>query len=190
MSLNIQHRPLSSALGCVLLAVLLSAGFLVCMLNSGDPECAFGGCSLYSGATVFGASLFTWGAGVFGLLICALPTRYFRTFSILAVAADVPLLVWQVIFGPCGKCLLVAGLLLSTILVAGWGEHPRRSTKMVLCIAAALLCINLGSLVGNTVRPWLIEQIRTTSALQGLRVFLPPVPLLPLQDRFFGSPAR
>lgn len=184
MSLIIQPRP-ASALGCLLSGVLLSAGLVLCLFNSwADGQCSLGGCSLYSGASLWGASLFAWGAGLFGLLICALPTRYFHMASLLAVGADVPLLAWQVIFGPCGRCLLVAVLLLSNAFVAGWSDDPRRSAKAVLCVAAALLCINLGSLAGSTVRPWLTEQIRTTSVLRGLRVFLPPDQLR-LQDKFF-----
>ena len=87
---------------------------------------------------VFGASLFAWGVGTFGLLICALPTRYFSTISFLALSADVPLLLWQVIYGPCGKCLLVAGLLVANALVITWGGFPvRRSCKIALRVAAA-----------------------------------------------------
>lgn len=190
MTLISQHRPASSALGCLLSGVLLSVGIVLCLFNSWATECSLGECSLYSGAMVFGASLFAWGAGTFGLLICALPTRYFSTISFLALSADVPLLLWQVIYGPCGKCLLVAGLLVANALVITWGGFPvRRSCKIALRVAAALLCINLSALVGNAVRPWLTEQISTTPALKELRIFLPPSRLL-LQDQFTGSSAQ
>ena len=131
------------------------------------------------------------GAGTFGLLICALPTRYFSTISFLALSADVPLLLWQVIYGPCGKCLLVAGVLVANALVITWGGFPvRRSCKIALRVAAALLCINLSALVGNAVRPWLTEQISTTPALKELRIFLPPSRPLLFQDQFTGSSGR
>lgn len=175
MTLIIQHRPASSALGCLLSGVLLSAGIVLCLFNSwaDGPECSLGGCSLYSGATVFGASLFAWGAGVFVALIFALPTRHFRTVSLLAVAADVPLLAWQVIFGPCGKCLLVASLLLINAHAAGWGLTAQKTATRVLCVAAMLLCVNIGTLTGEAIRPWLTEHIRTVPLLEGLRPFLP-----------------
>ena len=70
MTLICQHRPASSALGCLLSGVLLSVGLVLCLFNSWATECSLGECSLYSGAMVFGASLFAWGAVTFGLLIC------------------------------------------------------------------------------------------------------------------------
>lgn len=78
MTLICQHRPASSALGCLLSGVLLSVGLVLCLFNSWATECSLGECSLYSGAMVFGASLFAWGAVTFGLLICALPNAVFQ----------------------------------------------------------------------------------------------------------------
>lgn len=189
MSLIFEERRASSALGCLLSGVLLSAGIMLCLFNWAEgPECSQRGCSLYSEATIFGASLFAWGTGVFVVLIFALPTRYFRLFALLAVAADVPLLAWQAIFGPCGKCLLVAGLLLINAHVAGWSAFSvRKSTPIALRIAAVLLCLNIGILTAEAIRPWLTEQIRATPTLEGLRRFLPPVQNLQWQSANFGS---
>ena len=46
MTLICQHRPASSAQGCLLSGVLLSVGLVLCLFNSWATECSLGECSL------------------------------------------------------------------------------------------------------------------------------------------------
>lgn len=156
-------------------AVVLSAGLLLCMWAAwgAGQACDLRECSLYRNATVFGVSLFVWGAGLFTLLILLLPTWQYPQCSLLAVAADVPLLAWQAMMGPCGKCLAVAALLLLNACLALHIGPPLRARKAIVGTAAVLLVFNILTLALEAGRPWVVRQVRSVEYLEELRPFLP-----------------
>lgn len=117
---NRNRRPLPT-----ILAALLGLVFCILRANGVEVLCATAGCRIYSGYTLFGLSIYVYGAIGFGLiLVLALGAgrnsllRGVLYLSLLAgLGLDFLFLGWQFFFWTCLSCLVVA--LLFGVAAAG-----------------------------------------------------------------------
>lgn len=147
--------------------------FAVCLIEalgggySIGSICATAGCSLTSGVSLFGVSLYYFGAlALAGYIVLALVCRtwYLLLFSILFVAIDTLLLTYLALGSPCISCLIVGTLFFTLFLLAwkghfGWffrGHHWGWLRKAAVVVCGLWICAaapNLLGVVQETVAP-------------------------------------
>ncbi|CAK7027364.1 MAG: hypothetical protein DELT_02629 [Desulfovibrio sp.] len=146
--------------------VLIASGFLFCLIilaNGGAITCAGGGCSLYAGLEFLGLSFYAWGTMLFAMLLFAWGKSWFYRASLLALAADIPFLIWQGFMVPCTSCMTVSVLLTLNALMARAPARafgPVRSgmaRRLVIFAATALIVCGLINLCKETTAPWSIN---------------------------------
>lgn len=152
--------------------VLAVSGFLFCLItlaNGGTINCTGGGCSLYADMELMGLSFYAWGTVLFAVLLFAWGKSWFYSASMLALAADVPFLVWQGFMTPCSSCLTVSVLL---TLIACSARAPARAfgpvkggaaRRLVIFAAIVLIACGFFNLVKETTAPWSITARGDTS---------------------------
>ncbi|NMC50524.1 MAG: hypothetical protein GYA47_14030 [Desulfovibrio sp.] len=100
------------------------AGVLLCVtqaLGYGEEMCLTQGCALHEGTTVFGLSLWWWGAGTFaGLFALGLlgRTAWTRLAALACLAVDVVFFAIMALTAPCLTCLAAGGLFFLVLLAA------------------------------------------------------------------------
>lgn len=152
--------------------VLVVSGFLFCLItmaNGGAINCTGGGCSLYANMELMGLSFYAWGTILFAVLLLAWKKNWFHSVSMLALAADIPFLIWQGFMVPCSSCLTVSVLLTLNACVA---RAPARAfgpvrgsamRRLVIFVAIALIACGFLNLIKETTAPWSITDQGETS---------------------------
>lgn len=144
-------------------------GLLLCLFNASGAEifCLTNGCAIYDGYTLFGLSLYIFGAAGFAvILVLALFSaksglaRFLLYWTILlALLLDMVLLAWQLLYWPCSSCLVVALLLGAS--AAGYSFRFGRSRRWLLkgaLLGWLILLLPSAVAVGKEVMlsPWMV----------------------------------
>jgi hypothetical protein len=137
------------------------AGVLWCVTQAvgyGQEMCVTQGCALHEGTTVFGLSLWWWGAGAFaGLGVLGLTGKnaWTRFAALLCLAADIVFFAIMALTAPCLTCLAAGGLFLLVLLAASRpvGASGRLVRGVVLAWFLALTP-NLFAVAQELAAPW------------------------------------
>lgn len=132
-------------------------GFFWCLLSfffkaeDGSGLCLSNGCALFSGFSIFGISLWLWGAAAFALLAFFPKPR----LAIAMLAADSIFLAVMLLGAPCANCMLAGAIFcFCAFLCLRKQAKPPQKRKNISCLAffaiwSALFCMNLGALVSE-----------------------------------------
>lgn len=145
---------------------LLAFGFCLWTGLGNDVNiCITTGCTLYQDFSVFGLSLWWYGAGAFALLaLCAITgfSALGRGLAALFLFGDIVLLALMMITAPCVNCLLIAvffGLSYiyfrkTDLLLLRSGDGEKSPRSILLLCWLFLFVINLGSVVRSQMEIW------------------------------------
>lgn len=153
------------------------AGVVLCVaqaLGYAGALCVTDGCALHENTTVFGLSLWWWGAGAFaglGVLSLRGRARLAAWAGMACLAADVFFLAFMALTAPCLSCLLAGALFLLFFLAASRraGFRGRLATALVLVWALAF-SPNLFAVGREAMRPWAMVGPETAA----VRLFFSP----------------
>jgi len=153
------------------------AGLVLCVaqaLGYAEALCVTQGCSLHEDTTVFGLSLWWWGAAAFaGLGVLALWGRaaWAARAGLFCLAADIGLLALMALTAPCLTCLAAGALFLAFYLCVAprAGGFGRLGLTVVLVWGLAF-SPNLFAVAREAMKPWPLAGPETAA----VRLFFTP----------------
>jgi hypothetical protein len=137
------------------LAVIFSLAWLAfCVLVAlglAERLCATSGCELYGEWTLWGVSLWWWGAGAFALLAVAALASAPAALALAGfiVLLDAGLLAAMTFMAPCTNCLIAGGGFFLVWLCLLWAVRPKGSATLLAVLWVATLSPNLVALAGD-----------------------------------------
>ncbi|NDY57592.1 hypothetical protein G3N56_12705 [Desulfovibrio sulfodismutans] len=159
--MNAAFRGVSSGPGRFTAPLMALAGVVLCVaqaLGYAEILCVTEGCALHENTTVFGLSLWWWGAAAFaGLGVLALMGRagLASRAGLLCLAADIGLLALMALTAPCLTCLVAGALFLAFYLCATPREGVFRRLPLAIILAWALaFSPNLFAVGKEAMQPW------------------------------------
>lgn len=159
----------SALFGPGLLSLLAIAFCVWTALGNDVNICVTTGCTLFADATIFGISLWWFGAGAFTILaVCAILGQTAAGVALAAIflAGDICLLILMSLTAPCVNCLLIAlvfalGYLLfrrASLARQRQNKAEPASRSILLLVWLIFFIVNIGQVARSQIDVWPIQE--------------------------------